>query len=41
MVTHCSTSLAVRCLYMEERTGFLIFTGLWSYVIVVSKSQLM
>ncbi|EME43667.1 hypothetical protein DOTSEDRAFT_131529, partial [Dothistroma septosporum NZE10] len=32
VVTHRSTSLAVDCLYMGERTGSLIFSHLWSYV---------
>ncbi|EME38224.1 hypothetical protein DOTSEDRAFT_109788, partial [Dothistroma septosporum NZE10] len=33
VVTHRSTSLAVDCLYMGERTGSLIFSHLWSYVL--------
>ena len=33
VVTYHSTSLAVRCLYMEERTGFLSLIYLWPYVL--------
>ena len=33
VVTHRSTSLPVRSLYMGERTGSLAFCVLWPYVI--------
>jgi hypothetical protein len=32
MVTHLTTNPPVRCLYMAERTGSLVFIVLWSYV---------
>ncbi|EME42968.1 hypothetical protein DOTSEDRAFT_132699, partial [Dothistroma septosporum NZE10] len=40
VVTHRSTSPAVNCLYMGERTGSLILSYLWSYVLVTTKSKL-
>jgi hypothetical protein len=34
LVTHATTNPPVHCLYMAERTGSLVFSVLWSYVIV-------
>lgn len=33
VVTHRSTSPAITCLYMAERTGCLVLTYLWSFVL--------
>ena len=33
MVTHLTTNPPVHCLYMAERTGSLVFSVLWSYVV--------
>ena len=33
VVTHLTTNSPVHCLYMAERTGSLVFSVLWSYVV--------
>ena len=33
VVTHLTTNPPVHCLYMAERTGSLVFSVLWSYVV--------
>lgn len=35
VVTHRSTNPAITCLYMAERTGCLVLTYLWSFVLVL------
>jgi hypothetical protein len=36
VVTHLTTNPPVHCLYMAERTGSLIFSVLWSYVLRIT-----
>ena len=36
VVTHLTTNPPVHCLYMAERTGSLVLSVLWSYVIDIS-----
>ncbi|KAK8862660.1 hypothetical protein PGQ11_008895 [Apiospora arundinis] len=38
VVTDPSTNSALCCLYMGERTGSLVFSRMWSYVIVSSST---
>ncbi|KAF2241514.1 hypothetical protein BU26DRAFT_440338, partial [Trematosphaeria pertusa] len=37
VVTHLTTNPPVRCLNMAERTGSLVFSVLWSYVLVIAR----
>jgi hypothetical protein len=41
VVTHLTTNPPVHCLYMAERTGSLIFSVLWSYVLEMLDCLLM
>nr|POE60989.1 hypothetical protein CFP56_64698 [Quercus suber] len=40
VVTHRTTNSPVDCLYMAERTGCLVLSRLWSYVLSLSREQL-
>ena len=40
VVTHRSTNPAITCLYMAERTGCLVFTYLWSFVLDLEVTSL-
>ena len=35
VVTHRTTSSPISCVCIEDRTGFAIFSFLWSYVVVM------